>query len=96
VGREFDSDNELSGARPLRLYANFFDVQLSISEVDLVFGQSFPGPDGGRAVPLVHSWLVTTPVHLVTLAAAVNAAIALYHDRYGAIPGSAPGAGSVG
>lgn len=68
---------------PLRRYANFFDVQFSISEVDLRVGQSF-GP-GDR--PVVHSWLVTTPVHLVTLARTINGAISRYHDQFGPIPG---------
>ncbi len=73
-----------TGGEPLRRYANHFDVQFSISEVDLRFGQSFGSEGGGT--PAVHSWLVTTPVHLVALGRVVNAAIASYRDRFGPIP----------
>lgn len=58
-------------------------MQFSISEVDLRFGQSF---GSGDDAPVVHSWLVTTPVHLVALGRAVNTAIARYRDRFGPIP----------
>lgn len=71
-------------AVPMRRYANHFDVQFSISEIDLRFGQSFAS--GGGDAPVVHSWLVTTPVHLVALGRAIDTAIARYHDRFGPIP----------
>lgn len=96
MGREFEGDNGIGGGRLLRLYANYFDAQVSISEVDLVFGQNFPARAGAPAEPVVLTWLVTTPVHLVTLAEVVNSAITLYQGRYGAIPGSDPGAGRAG
>lgn len=71
-----------SAAEPLRRYTNFFEIQFSISEVELRFAQNF----GSGHEAVVHSWLVTTPVHLAELAMAVNGAIASYQRRFGAIP----------
>jgi hypothetical protein len=68
---------------PLRRYANFLAIGLDISEIDLRFGQSF----GGAEAPLIHSWLVTTPVHLAGFQAQLDAAIARYRERFGPIPG---------
>ena len=73
-----------AGAAPLRRYANFFDIDFTISEIELRFGQNFGAVDA----PVVHSWLVTTPVHLVALARAVNTTLVRYHERFGEIPGS--------
>lgn len=75
-----------SQIEPLRRYANIFEIEFSISEVDLRFGQHF----GDDHEPLVHSRLVTTPVHLATLAKALNGAIALYQHRFGPIPTGEP------
>jgi hypothetical protein len=83
---------ERSTAR-LRAYANDLAIQFSLSEVELRFGQRF-GP--GEAVG-VHSWIVTSPVHLVTFHRIITATIAAYEGRYGAIPegddAPAPGQG---
>lgn len=69
--------------RPLRRYVNYFEVQVSISEVDLRFGQRF---GHGSIDPVVDNWMVTTPVHLLELGRAIDAAINRYRDRFGAIP----------
>lgn len=66
----------------LRSYANDLAVQFSLSEIEMQFGQRF-GP--GEAVS-VHSWIVATPVHLVTFGRVIAATIAAYERRYGAIP----------
>jgi len=70
---------------PVRHYANHLDVQISISEVDLRFGQNFSEADGDG--PAVLSWLVTTPVHLVAFAQTLDGVIARYRETFGPIPG---------
>jgi hypothetical protein len=64
-----------------RLYANSLTVRFSLSEVELVFGQRF-----GAGEALCRSWLVTSPVHLVTFGRLIDAAIARYQSRFGPIP----------
>lgn len=66
----------------LRAYANDLAAEFSLSEVELRFGQRF-GP--GEAVT-VHTWIVTSPVHLVTFGRVIAATIAAYESRYGTIP----------
>lgn len=73
----------------LRCYANDLAAEFSLSEVELRFGQRF-GP--GDALT-VHTWIVTSPVHLVTFGRVIAATIAAYERRYGVIPegtGAAP------
>ncbi|MCC7281102.1 MAG: hypothetical protein IT556_01890 [Acetobacteraceae bacterium] len=70
----------------LRCYANDFAAEFSLSEVELRFGQRF---GGGEALS-VHTWIVTSPVHLVTLSRVIAATIAAYEGRYGAIPCAGP------
>lgn len=75
----------------LRCYANDVAAEFSLSEIELRFGQRF-GP--GEALT-VHTWIVTSPVHLVTFGRVIAATIAAYESRYGAIPegaGENPGA----
>jgi hypothetical protein len=75
----------------LRCYANDVAVEFSLSEVELRFGQRF----GAGEALTVHTWIVTSPVHLVTFGRVIAATIAAYESRYGAIPESAtdsPGA----
>jgi len=74
---------------PLRRYANLFEIEFSISEVDLRFAQRFGNSDEA----LIQGWMVTTPVHLVRLAEAVNDAIASYQHRFGPIPSAASSGG---
>lgn len=74
----------------LRCYANDVRLQFSLSEIEMRFGQRF-GP--GEAVT-VHSWIVTSPVHLVAFQRAIAATIAAYEGRYGAIPASGEPGGS--
>lgn len=64
----------------LRSYANDLALGVRLSEVELRFGQRF-----GEGVT-VHSWIVTSPVHLLTFRRLIVAAIADYEARYGAIP----------
>lgn len=71
----------------LRCYANDFAAEFSLSEVELRFGQRF----GGGEALIVHTWIVTSPVHLVTLGRVIAATIAAYEGRYGAIPHVDPG-----
>jgi Protein of unknown function (DUF3467) len=76
--------NETAGGAPQRRYANHVALEFSLSEVQLRFGQVF-GP-GGFAV---HSWLVTSPVHLVSFSRAIALTIADYESRFGRIPDGA-------
>jgi len=71
---------------PERLYTNSLSVSFTLSEVELVFGQQFGGDS-----PACRSWLVTSPVHLVTFGRLIEQAIARYQVRFGQIPvGAAP------
>jgi hypothetical protein len=77
-----------SGTGRLRSYANDLATTLALSEIELRFGQRF-GPD---AAVTVHSFIITSPVHLVTFGRVIAATIAAYETRYGAIPAE-PSAG---
>jgi len=67
---------------PVRRYANHLSVHCSLSEVELRFGQR-AGSDTG---PLVHSLVVSSPVHLVTFGRAIQASIARYETQFGRLP----------
>ena len=69
-------------AAPVRRYANDLAVEFSLSTCELRFGQCSPGGAGAA----VHSWIVTSPVHLVTFGRVIQASIARYEARFGAIP----------
>lgn len=73
---------ESDGTAPLRRYANDLAVEVSLSTCELRFGQR-PGDAQG---PFVHSCIVTSPVHLVTFGRVIQASIARYEARFGAIP----------
>lgn len=65
-----------------RPYANHLTIAFDLSSIELCFAQS---PDAeGRTIP--HSWIVTTPVHLLTFADAIARAVAAYGEQYGRIP----------
>jgi hypothetical protein len=76
------------GTGPLRSYANDVAVAFSLSEIELRFGQRFPLAEAQT----VHTWLVTSPVHLVTFGRVIAATIAAYERRYGVIPEAAAAA----
>jgi hypothetical protein len=76
----------------LRAYANDFSADFTLSEVELRFGQRF-GPGEALAV---HTWIVTSPVHLVTFGRVIAATIEAYEGRYGAIPDAPPADGKAG
>jgi hypothetical protein len=69
----------------LRCYANDLAVEFSLSEIELRFGQRFALTEAQT----VHTWIVTSPVHLVTFGRVIAATIAAYESRYGVIPKSA-------
>jgi len=64
-------------------YANHLEISFSLSDVEFCFAQNF-GPDMPMAP---HSWVRTSPVHLVSFGQAINRAIAGYESQYGRIPG---------
>jgi len=80
------------GTARLRCYANDVAVEFSLSEVELRFGQRF----GPNEAPAVHTWIVTSPVHLVTVSRVIAATIAAYESRYGAIPHATGGDEAAG
>lgn len=73
---------------PPRRYANDLAVEFSLSSCELRFGQLSAG--GTEAA--VHSWIVTSPVHLVTFGRVIQASIARYEARFGAITDGGGGA----
>ena len=86
-----DDDAEPAAGPPARRYANHLAVECSLSEVEFQFGQR----SGPYAAPLIHSVVVSSPVHLVTFGRAIQATIARYETRFGRIPdGSDPASGA--
>ncbi len=86
-----DDDAEPAAGPPARRYANHLAVECSLSEVEFQFGQR----SGPYAAPLIHSVVVSSPVHLVTFGRAIQATIARYETRFGRIPdGSDPSSGT--
>ena len=79
-------------AERLRYYANDVAIEFSLSEIELRFGQRFAVAEAQT----VHTWIVTTPVHLVTFGRVIAATIAAYEGRYGVIPKGAVGARATG
>lgn len=79
-----DSESEPQDGeeKVIRLYTNHVSIAFSLSEVELQFGQVF-GP-GDLLVP--HSWLVTSPIHLVSFGRAIALTILRYERRFGPIP----------
>ncbi|GEM_PF-6334839 len=85
-----DDDAEERAGPPVRRYANHLAIELSLSEVEFQFGQR----SGPYAAPLIHTLVVSSPVHLVTFGRAIQATIARYETRFGRIPdGSDPSPG---
>jgi len=68
--------------RPVRRYANHLSVHVSLSEVELRFGED-AGSDGR---PMIHSLVVSSPLHLVTFGRAIQAGIDGYETRFGRLP----------
>jgi hypothetical protein len=66
----------------MRRYANDLSIEFSLSACELRFGQLA----ATGAAPAVHSRIVTSPVHLVTFGRVIQATIARYEARFGAIP----------
>jgi hypothetical protein len=66
----------------MRRYANDLSIEFSLSSCELRFGQH--AASGGA--PVVHSCIVTSPVHLVTFNRVIQATIDRYEARFGAIP----------
>jgi hypothetical protein len=75
-------DGEGEGELPARRYANDLAVEVSLSTCELRFGQRH----GDGAAPQVHSRIVASPVHLATFGRVIQASIARYEARFGAIP----------
>ena len=73
---------DAGAAVPVRLYANHLGIEFVLSEMELRFGQRF----GAGDLVAPQSWLVTSPVHIVGFAATIQAAVARYESRFGAIP----------
>jgi hypothetical protein len=90
AGEEPDrADAPAEGGRErLRCYANDVAVEFSLSEIELRFGQRFALAE----TQTVHTWIVTSPVHLVTFGRVIATTIAAYESRYGVIPTSASAA----
>ncbi len=65
-----------------RRYANDLAIGFNLSEVELCFGQAFAADGTTKS----HSWILTTPVHLVSFGRAISRTLASYEDRYGRIP----------
>lgn len=69
-------------AEPVRQYANHLSVHVSLSEVELRFGNHA----GNDEPPCIHSLVVSTPTQLVTFGRAIQASIDGYETRYGPLP----------
>ena len=67
---------------PPRRYTNHLAIDFMLTEVELNFGQRA----GSASGPVVHSRLVTTPVHLVIFERIIQGVIARYEGRFGRIP----------
>lgn len=87
-GRATDAD-DAAPAAPMRIYANDLAASFSLSEIELRLGQRF-----GADLPIaVHTFIVTSPVHLVTFNRVLSRTIAAYEGRYGAIAAPPDAAG---
>lgn len=85
-----DDEAEEAAGPPARRYANHLAVDFSLSEVEFQFGQR----GGPHIAPLIHSVVISSPVHLVTFGRAIQATIARYETRFGRIPdGADPASG---
>lgn len=73
---------ELWPADRARPYSNHLEIAFNVSEVELCFAQAFDG--AGQLAP--HSWVQTTPVHLVSFGEAIRRTIDSYEGRYGPLP----------
>lgn len=67
---------------PSRVYSNYLAVEHNMSEVLLDFGQFF----SSGAPPLVHTQIVTSPVHLRSFHDLMACAIARYEQEFGPLP----------
>jgi hypothetical protein len=70
-----------------RWYANDLSVEVSLSTCELHFGQQA----GSGAEPVIGCRIVTSPVHLATFGRVIQAGIARYEARFGAIPDGGDG-----
>lgn len=73
--------SDAAGEAPGLCYANELAVEFSLSRCELRFAQR--GDDGAVAQ---QGGIVTSPVHLVTFGRVIQATIARYEARFGAIP----------
>lgn len=67
---------------PVRRYANHLSVHVSLSEVELRFGDHASSGD----TPQIHSLVVSSPLHLVTFGRAIQAGIDGYETQFGRLP----------
>jgi hypothetical protein len=80
-----NSDNENDSL--VRRYANDLAIEVSLSTCELRFGQR---AECG-VEPVVGCRIVASPVHLATFGRVIQASIARYEARFGAIPDSGAG-----
>ena len=84
VGTSRSGDNGANWAGPPpRRYANHLAVEFSLSEFALQFGQHDPG----QAEPVIHSIVVSSPVHVAMFCQEIRESILRYESRFGPIPG---------
>ncbi|MGE0221998.1 MAG: hypothetical protein AB7F35_05120 [Acetobacteraceae bacterium] len=85
------SDDGTGAGRPTRRYANHLAIDVTLSSVELRFGQR-----AAAGEPEIHSRLVASPIDLVAFGHAIQASIARYERQFGPIPdGSEPGPGET-
>jgi hypothetical protein len=78
-------DDATNSPDPLpRRYANHLAVDFSLSEFALRFGQHA----ADKSEPVIHSVVVSSPVHIVAFCQEIRATIHRYESRFGPIPGS--------
>jgi hypothetical protein len=71
----------------MQRYANDLTVEVSLSTCELRFGQRA----GSGVEPVVGCRIVASPVHLATFGRVIQASVARYEARFGAIPDSGGG-----
>jgi hypothetical protein len=80
-GRVSDANG---GGSPPRRYANHLAVDFSLSEFALSFGQQV----ADQAEPVIHSVVISSPVHMAVFCQEIRASLLRYESRFGPIPGS--------
>jgi hypothetical protein len=76
-----DEDAQVKQPGPVEAkYSNFFEIGINALEFIIDFGQAF---EGASEKPMVHTRIVTNPVHAQVLEALLNKVLAEYERKYG-------------